>query len=118
MSDDDDGYRPMPEIETERLLKGVVEVDKISQKLDSEDVTQTLAMVIKLVARPDVPASVAIPMITKLQALSFQFKLQAKYYMLVGKGDEDASLKKNLYMSLAEETEKLVQALKYTTRTY
>ena len=104
--------------EQERLLKGVLEVHKVSEELNDPDIDETLAYVIKLIAKPDIPAAVATPLITKLQALSFQFKMQGKYYMLVGKGEPKASIKKNLYLSMSEETEKLVQALKYTTRTY
>lgn len=122
--DDDIGFRPVPKDTVDRLLGSVVEVSKLSEFLDTEDVDQTLAMTLSLIGRPDIPASVATPMITKLQALSFKFKMQAKYYMTLGsvEGNSDIkknnTYKKNLYMSLAEETEKLVQALKYTTRNY
>ena len=104
--------------EEERLLQGVFEVNKIAEKLDDPDVNETLGYVIKLIAKPDIPASVATPLITKLQALSFEFKMKGKYYMLIGKGEPDAMMKKNMYISLSEETQELVQALKYTTRNY
>ena len=118
MDDFDEDVTDDETMEQERLLRGVLEVHKVSEKLDDEGVNETLAYVIKLIAKPDIPAAIAIPLITKLQALSFQFKMQGKYYMLVGKGEPDASIKKNLYLSMSEETAELVQALKYTTRTY
>lgn len=114
MSDD---YQPEG-YEIDENLSKVAELTSIENFLEDDEVINTLTYVVRLIAKPDVPARVAIPLITKLQALSFQFKMQGKYYMLIGKGEDDAAAKKNFYLSLSEETEKLVQALKYTTKNY
>ena len=109
---EDEGY------ELDEKLSNVAELVGVAGFLNDEIVIETLTYVVKLIAKPDIEAKVATPLITKLQAISFQFKMQAKYYMFIGKGDENAQQKKNYYISLAEETEKLVQALKYTTKVY
>lgn len=104
--------------ELDELLSKVSEINSMSKFLENEDVDQTLAQVVKLVAKPDIPIKVATPLITKLQAMSFLFKMQARHYMFIGKGEPNAAHKKNIYMSLSEETKELVQALKYTTRNF
>lgn len=115
----DDNY-PEEGYELDQKLSGVAELIGVNNFLKDSDVLQTLEYVVKLIAKPEIPADKAIPLITKLQALSFQFKMQGKYYMFIGKakGEDYHNEKKNYFLSLAEETEKLVQALKYTTRNY
>jgi len=114
----EDDYQPMPTEEQDKLISSITEVSKIAEELDNEQVNQALAWIILIMTKPDVPANRATPIINFLQASSGVFKMQAKYFMLLGKGEHNAAVKKNLYMSLSEETEKLVQALKYTTRVY
>ncbi|QLF83339.1 hypothetical protein SEA_NICEHOUSE_95 [Rhodococcus phage NiceHouse] len=113
-----DEYVVMPVEEQDRLLSSVTELSKTAEQLEDPDVNLALAWIIHIMAKPDVPANRATPIINFFAASSAKFKMQAKYYMLVGKGENNAAMKKNLYMSLSEETEKVAQALKYTTRVY
>lgn len=101
----------------DRLSK-VSELNGISVFLKDPNVDFTLNKVVHIIAKPDIPAKVVTPLLNKLQGISFAFKVKAKFYMLIGKSQPDATVKKNLYMTLADETDKLVQALKYTTRNY
>lgn len=111
-------YKPMPLEEQDRLLKSITELSKISEELDDPKVSEALSWIILIMTKPDVPANRATPIINFLQASSAAFQMQAKYYMLLGKGEHNAAVKKNLYLSLSSETSDLVAALKYTTRVY
>jgi hypothetical protein len=102
---------------TDKVLT-VYELAKIGDFLDDEDVRSVLVKVVKIIQKPEVPANKAAPMMLKLQALAFEFKAKGKYYMLQGKGEKDASIKKNHYLSLADEIDKLVSVLKYITKVY
>ena len=116
MSDDIDDDSVRPDLADQIIL--VHELSSLTEALDDPDVERTLNKVVKLISRPDIPAKVAMILIVKLQGLSFKFKAQAKFYMFRGKSQPNAAEKKNYYMMLADETEKLVQALKYVTKAY
>lgn len=108
----------VPEDRIEELLANVTELSNISELLDDENVNQTLAHVVSLMSNPNVPASVAAPLVVKLEAMGFAFNLKAKNYMLLDKSAVNASQKKNLYLSLAQGCTDLAGALKYVIRTY
>jgi hypothetical protein len=67
----------------------------------------------KLISKPDVPASVGVELIVKLQAYSAKFAMLASWYTNVKK---DERAKKNIYYSAKEATDRLVDALKYAVR--
>jgi len=100
------------------IISDVTELNEMSLYLMDEDVDEAMATVIKLVAKPNVPANVAAPLVVKLQALSTKFALQAKYYMLYGSVEtkEEKTRKKNTMMTLSAELEKLANAVKYLVK--
>ena len=113
----------MTEDQDETFLEkvgNVYELTEVGNILEDDDVKWTLEKLTKLIAKPDVPARTAVPLMLKLQAMSFKFKMQAKFYMHSGKvmGIKDYTTKKNYYMTLAEETRELVSVLKYITKAY
>lgn len=99
-------------------ILSIYELNKINDYLNDENVTSILMDVTRIIANPNLSVQTAIRKIAQIQALSFAFKLQAKNYMLIEKGDPKAQQKKNLYATLAEQCELLAQALKYSTRNY
>lgn len=105
----------MPDDKVVEYLSSVQDANDVSEFLSDPEVDQTLAHVIRLIAKPDTPAEFARPLIVKLQAMSFMFKVRGKKYMIMDKTKPEARDKKNFYLSLAEETDKLVAALKYIT---
>lgn len=100
---------------SEKILS-VYELVQISDFLDDDDVRNTLLTVVKIIAKPDIPLSLVGKLILRLQAYAMEFKMKARHYMFKGKGEPDARDKKNYYMSLAEETDKLVAALKIVAK--
>lgn len=115
----------MSEVREENLE---VKLSEVAKFLEDDEVMETLEYVVKLIAKPDVGADKAAPLIVKLQAYAFDFKMKAKYYMFIGKhkdvrwDEEDGKPvkgeRKNYYLSLSEEIDKLVAALKFVARSY
>jgi len=87
----------------------------MSTIMQDPDLDEALALVIKLIARPDVPAGKAPELIIRLQAMSAKFAMLARYYTSFEKGPE-ASQKKNTYYTASDAIDKLVSALKYTMK--
>ena len=96
-------------------ISEVSEFNELSKYIKDPDLDEALAIVIKLIARPDVPAGKAPELIVRLQALSAKFAMLKRYYMTFEKGPE-ASMKKNTYASIAEAIDKVVDSLKYIAR--
>ncbi len=95
------------------LVNEVSEFSEISDYMNDEYLTEVLGLIVKLISQPDIPATAAIPLIIRLEAMSAKFAMQASYYTNVNKSDR---AKKNLYYSIVDATRRLVDALKYTTK--
>lgn len=98
---------------TVELLNKVNGFNEIAEYMQDEELTNTLALVAKLISKPDVPAAVGVELIVKLQAYSAKFAMLASWYTNVKK---DERAKKNIYYSAKESTDRLVDALKYVVR--
>lgn len=96
-------------------ISEVTEFNDLSDYMQDKDLDEALSLVIKLIAKPDVPASKAPELIVRLQALSAKFAMLKRYYMTFEKG-VDASKKKNTYASMTEAIDKVVDSLKYIAR--
>lgn len=95
------------------LVNEISEFSEISDYMNDEYLTEVLGLIVKLISQPDIPATAAIPLIVRLEAMSAKFAMQASYYTNVNKSDR---AKKNLYYSIVDATRRLVDALKYTTK--
>lgn len=102
---------------TDKILS-VYELVEIGDFLDDDDVRKTLVKVVNIVQDPKMSSDRATALMVRLQALAFKFKMQGKHYMFKGKKGPEESMKKNYYLSLAEETDKLVSVLKYIIKVY
>lgn len=96
------------------LLNSVSEFTEIADFMQDDELTQALALVAKLIAKPDVPPAAAAQLIVQLQSYSAKFGMLAAYYTNVKKNERS---KKNIYYSAREVLDRLVDALKYTART-
>ena len=100
---------------TVELISEITVLNDMTEFMNDKVLDEALAMVIKLIAKPDIPASTAHTLIVKLQAISAKLSMQARYYTTFLKGGEN-SKKKNTYYTAAEAIDKLVDALKYSAR--
>lgn len=94
---------------TLELVSQVQEFMDMHEFMEDEDVDTALAYIIKLIAKPDVPATKVPELIVKLQAISAKCGMLARYHQDIGKN----SKKKNVYYSMRDNIDKLVAALKY-----
>ena len=97
------------------ILNSVNDFNELSEYMQDEEITQTLVAIAKLIAKPDIPPDKAARLIVQIQAYSAKFAMLASFYANVKKDDRS---KKNVYYSAREALDKLVDALKYTVRTY
>lgn len=97
------------------ILNTVNDFNDLSEYMQDEEITQTLVAIAKLIAKPDIPPDKAARLIVQIQAYSAKFAMLASFYANVKKDDR---AKKNVYYSAREALDKLVDALKYTVRTY
>ena len=86
---------------------------EIAEFMQDEDLTSALAMIAKLIVKPEIPWSVATIEIVRLQAIAAKMSFKATWMTNVEKGDR---AKKNIYYTAAEAINGLVAALKYITR--
>jgi hypothetical protein len=105
----------MTEMNALEQISTITEFNDLSEFMQDKDLDIALDLIIKLIAKPDVPPSTAPSLIVKLQAISAKLAVQARYYTTFEKGG-DNSKKKNTYYTAAEAIDKLVDALKYTAR--
>lgn len=103
------------ESSTVEVLNRVSGFTEISEFMDDPELTSTLVLVAKLIAKPDVNPSAAAQLIVQLQSYSAKFAMLASWYANVKK---DERSKKNVYYSAREATDKLVDALKYMARSH
>jgi len=95
----------------------VEEFVKIAEFLDNRpDVIEALAMIRRMVKKPDVPPASAVVIVAKLQALSSQFRLLGKFYFKLAEKNSETTKKKEMYLTLHQATEDLVAAVKYLAR--
>ena len=114
----DSEHVPVPREEATRIIESSKELNHVATLLDDDDVFQVLAYVVTLIEKPDIPAVTATPLINKLQALSFKFKIAARAYMTENMNTKANRDKKNLFETLSDQSDKLAAALKYTVRHY
>lgn len=102
----------MPLIDEISIL---TEFNDLKDNMQDKDLDDALDLIVKLIAKPDVPAAKAPELIVKLQAISAKFSMLKRYYMTFEKGTA-ASNRKNTYATAVEAIDKLVDALKYSAR--
>jgi len=97
------------------LISELTEFNDIKQFMNDPDLDYALDLIIKLIAKPDVPSSKAPDLIVKMQALSAKFAIMSRFYTTFEKGGEN-SKKKNVYYTAEEAINRLVDALKYSAK--
>tara|TARA_B110000503_G_scaffold84020_1_gene128079 strand:+ start:22142 stop:22444 length:303 start_codon:yes stop_codon:yes gene_type:complete len=100
-------------MEDRTTLEQVNGLAEIADFMEDEELTQALAMVAKLILRPDIPLQVATVEIVRLQAIAAKMAFKATWMVNVDKGDR---AKKNIYFTAHEAINDLVAALKYILR--
>ena len=97
------------------VINEITEFNDMKEYMNDKDLDYALDLIIKLIAKPDVPSSKAPDLIIKMQALAAKFAMLSRFYTTFEKGGENAK-KKNVYYTAEEAINKLVDALKYSAR--
>lgn len=100
------------------LISTITEFNDLHKFMNDEQLDKAMAIVVKLLMNPDVPAAKAPHLIIELQAMSTKFAMLATVYSTIAKdkaGTENNN-KKNIYYTAKEAIDKLVDALKYVVR--
>ena len=98
------------------LISKVTEFNDLSKFMQDEDLDEALHIILKIIAKPDIPPIKAQAIIIKLQAISAKFQMMSTVYttLLKGKPGTDEYTKKNIYYTASDMLDKLVAALKYS----
>jgi|SRR6185436_9021584 len=105
--------------DTLSLVSKITEINDLSNFLKDPDFDEAMDLVIKLTVKPYMEPEKARHLIVKLQALSTKYAVLAVTYttILRDKAGTDNNHKKNIYYTLKEALDKLVDGLKYQART-
>ena len=103
---------------TLELISDITEFNDLHEFMKDEHLDKALAIVVKLLMNPDVPSAKAPHLIMELQAMSTKFSILASVYSTImkDKAGTENNKKKNVYYSVKESLDKLVDALKYVVR--
>jgi len=95
----------------------VTELNEISKYLQDDTLDEAMDFIIKTVMnQKDIPPTQIPKLIWKVSGISGVLKMKAKYYMLFGKEDPEASRKKNVFLTCAEALDKIVDSMKYMAK--
>lgn len=99
-------------------INEVQEFADIHEFVNDKELSEALAMVVKIMMKPDIPSSQAPLLIAKLSAMSAKFAVLATWYstMAKDKAGTPNNIKKNIYYTMKESLDKIVDALKYVAR--
>jgi hypothetical protein len=91
----------------------VTEINDVHEFMQDEVVDEAMALIVKLCVKSgSVPPNVAAKLVVHMQALAAQCAIKAKYYTVLNKDSQ----KKNIYYTLEDALNNLVNAIKYSLR--
>lgn len=99
-------------------INQVTEFNDIHEFMNDPELDEAMAIIVKIMMKPDIPSVQAVALIGKLQAMSVKFAVLATYYTTVAKGPSGSinNTKKNVYYTMKDSIDKMVDALKYVAR--
>ena len=99
-------------------INQVTEFNDIHEFMQDADLDEAMAIIVKIMMKPDIPSVQAVALIGKLQAMSAKFGMLATYYTTSAKGPSGSinNTKKNVYYTMKDSLDKLVDSLKYLAR--
>jgi hypothetical protein len=99
-------------------INQVTEFNDIHEFMQDADLDEAMAIIVKIMMKPDIPSVQAVALIGKLQAMSAKFGVLATYYTTIAKGPSGSinNTKKNVYYTMKDSLDKLVDSLKYLAR--
>lgn len=99
-------------------ISQVTEINDTSKYMEDEQLDKAMAMVIKIMMKPDLPSVVIPDLIVQLEAMAAVFSMKRTYYATIdrGKVGTEQSNRKNIYHTVAESLARISDAMKYKAR--
>lgn len=94
------------------ILSEIQDLMDVHEFMEDEGLLEVMELVIKCIAKPDIPPAKAREALLKVQAYAFKFRLQALDYNYINKDNT----KKNVYYAVSQQCTDLAQTLKYLAR--
>jgi hypothetical protein len=100
------------------LINQIDEFTELHDFMNDDDLDEAMGIIVKLIMKPEVPSTVAVPMIVKLSAIAAKLSIMATIYTTTMKGPagSDNAKKKAVYYTAADSLNKIVDALKYAAK--
>ena len=86
---------------------------EIAEYMDDDELKTALEFISKAILKPEIPPSVAVIELIRLQAIQVKLSLKATWMANVDKTDR---AKKNIYYTAAESLQQFCQTLKYVVK--
>jgi len=104
-----------------RMLEYLSEVQDLvdlHEFMQDDDLAEAMDLALKVIAKPDIPVSVARNALAKMQGYAMRFRMQAATYTYVntGKTGTEQNVKKNVYFAASEQCHEMAQTLKYLAK--
>jgi len=101
------------------LISSITEFNATHEFMSDAQLDRAMEIVVKLIVKQgEIPAVKAVPLIVELQALSTKFAIASAQYATFDSGAarSEKAHKKNVYYSVKEAINKLVDALKISAK--
>lgn len=108
-----------PEASTIEIISAITDFNDLSEHMKhDEQLDRALELVVKLIAKPDIPPTAAPKIIVEMQALSAKFAISAALYKTFArdKAGTENNYRKEVYYTLRDAIDRVVDSLKYTAR--
>lgn len=97
------------------ILEDYEDLKFVVEEMDDSDLEDALEGILRIIAKPDITPKTAAHLVVQLQAIATKYGVLKVHYMYAGKSQQD-KYRKNMYYSLVERLDKMVDALKYVAR--
>lgn len=99
------------------LISQVTELNDLSEFMQDPELDRAMHLMVRLYnEKGKMNPSQAAALIVELQALASEFAFKATFYMGIGKKGQAETHKKNVYMTAKEAINRLVDSLKYVSK--
>lgn len=102
--------------ELPELIATVEEMQRLHEEFQDEWLDRAMGLTVKLMRKPDVPATYVEEVIVQLQAISTKYAFSKIRYKLLDAKEPESRRRKDLYYTAQDAVDKLVDALKYLSR--
>jgi hypothetical protein len=106
----------MNELTPLEYISKIGEFQELHEFMNDPELDEALAVLVQVMVNPNLKPETNQRLIVQLQAYAAKFSMLASMYSTIKKAPAGSpnNYKKNIYYTVAESLDKLVQALKYT----